>query len=473
MATLDELAEALTSSQTSALLQKIIDQNLVDVFRKEEPLKGALPTKQWAGATYYWNTRNRMPYAQGVTEAPPTTGPGSVSPSQSQYIQGAVPIGHYQVNGDLSKFNVKVATASIENLLQSELNAAAQAMTWIWAMFNLYGSAAATAGSVRPQWDGFDRLMAPSQRLTPNGGAGTILTLLDLDNMIDSVRTRSAGPLPADDFVFICSEPMLSTMGRLVGAQRQNLIDVTLKPRRIDGQGAGVNVADPGIEVPSYRNIPIVATSFLSPYGQMTTLTAAASGSGTTLPATARYYAVEAIAQYGPTYATTTSVTPAAGNNVDISFSTPSALDIFGNAQPILQYRVYQGSSATNMTLYGVVAATDAADVAVTQIRDSGGALTANPLGASVPGQFVGTGITGDGVNLPPPTTPPTTGFDESILLVSRKPEFVVVPTVTEAEFQLLAPTNARTLQYAVTGDCALAMRAPAFASKLQRVKTV
>ncbi|MGH2447444.1 MAG: hypothetical protein ACRDFS_02400 [Chloroflexota bacterium] len=476
MATLAELAESLTSSQTAALLQKVIDTQLVDVFRKEDPIKGALATKMWASAVYYWNTRNRLPYAQPVVEAPPTSGAGSVGATQSNYLQNSVPIAHYQVQGDLSKFNIKVATASITNLLEEEMSASTQAMSWLQTMLHLYGSASATKTSLRPQWDGFDRQISQSSanRSAPNAGVGTGLTLLDLDNAIDAVRTKIAAPLPGQDFAFIVSEPMISKMGRLVGSQRQVLQNVVIKPERIDGTSGSVSTADPGIEVPSYRGIPILGTSFLTPSGAMSVVTAAASGTGGTMAAAARYYAVEAITQYGPTYAAAANVTPSASNTVSLTFATPSAQDIFGNQQPILQYRVYEGPNANSMTLYGVVAANDAGDTAVTSIQDTGSEIIANPGANQVVGLFAGASAdAGDGVNVAPPTSAPSAGYDESIFLISRKSDFVCVPTVTEVASEILANVNARSVQYALTGDCALAMRAPAFGFKLQRVLTV
>lgn len=475
MATIADLAEALTSSQTAALLQKRIDAALLDVFRKEDPLKGALPTKDWNAAVFYWNTRNRLPYAQAVVEAPPTSGTGSVSPTQSNYIQSQVPIAHYQVNGDLSKFNIKVAHASIENLLDEEMTAATQSMAWMQSMFHIYGSAGATVASVRPQWDGFDRLISNTNRLVPNAGAGTSLTFLDLDNMIDAVRTKIAAPLPGEDFFFLTSEPMLSKIGRLMQPEVRQGATAILKPRRMDGITGQVVTAEGGVEVPAYRGIPILGTSFLTPTGTMTVVTATATGADGATTLAARYYAVEAITQYGPMYCATATVTPAAAtNHVDLTFATPAATDIFGNNQPILQYRVYEGATANSLSLYAVVAATDTVDLAVTTIRDLGSnGVLANPGANQVLGVVTGaSNVAGDGVNIAPPSVAPAVGYDECMWLATRKPEFVCVPTVTEIESEILANVNARTVQYALVGDCALAMRAPAFAAKLMRVAT-
>ncbi len=59
----------------------------------------------------------------------------------------------------------------------------------------------------------------------------------------------------------------------------------------------------------------------------------------------------------------------------------------------------------------------------------------------------------------------------ENIYLCSRDPETCVVPVVNDLTAEILAPVNARSVQFAVTGDQCLAIRAPLFAAKLERCR--
>lgn len=428
------------------------------------------------------NQRSKLPYAQSVVEAPPTSGTGAVSANQSTYGQLSFPIAHHQINGDVGKFAIKTAHASIENLLQTEMTGSVQGMAWYESMMHIWGSAGATSPTWRPQWDGFDRQIGTKNVIAPNGGLGTTLALTDLDNLIDTVRVRIGMPLPDSDFFFLTSQPMISQIGRLIRAQETVFVNTKMAPRRDDGiAGHPVVEVEGGIEVPAYRGIPIVGTNFMTPsFGQMGTVTPSAAGSGSQLGAATYFYGIEYVTLYGRGYCSA-AVSPAAtaGQNVTLTFATPTPTDYLGNALPILQYKVYAGASATTMTLRGIVGGTDDQDNAVTSIQDTGAALNANAR-STAPGVIFGAtnGVTpanaGDGATSPiTGALIPSAGYVEDLFLVTRNPDFVAVPTVTEVESEILAPVNARSVQYALVADKCLAMRASAFAAKLLGAKTV
>lgn len=488
MATLDELRESLQTTNVAALIAKRIDPKLVDIKRLEDPLRGALPTQTWDTNTYFWNQVTQFPYPQSVVEAPANTGTGSVSATQSTYVQKSFPIQHAQVNGDIGKFAIQTAHVSVENLLELEMKRSVQALGWYESLLHIYGSAAGTANSYRPQWDGFERLMNQSTGniIAPNAGLGGTIALSDLDNLIDAVRVRMAGPLPDNDFFFLTSQPMVSQIGRLLRSSETVFVSTTLSPRRDDGvAGHPVVQVEGGIEVPAYRGVPIVATSFLTPsFGQMGTVTSTGNtGSGSAWTGVTVHFSIVPVTQYGPMYGSAdASQAITSTDNLVLSFSTPTATDYLGNTTPVLSYRVYAGSTASNMTLRGIVAAYDKTETATTSITDTGATLLANGRSDSagvIYGAVASVSATnaGDGINSPlgpanMSTAVPTAGYIEDVYCISRNADFTVVPEVNSVFSQILAPVNLRTIQYGIGSDKCLAVRSGYFASKLLCAKT-
>lgn len=472
--TLEDLRETLTAaSGASSLVPKIIDRLLLEYVRRYAPISKALPRKTWETQTYFFNQRTALPKAQATTEAPSTT---DVAASQSTYTQKQYDIKHLQSQLDISTFAAKVASVN-GNLFDLELAGAAKAMKWNEEIFHLYGAQSATLNTKRPQWDGFDQQIGSANKI--NGG-GAAATLTMFDNLIDSVKGVAAQELGTEWFFALSPKMQSRTNGLFIQQQRFNEGTATIFQRDDYGFPGGAIVdntigINAGMEVQTFRGIPLVQSNFLSNLGQMGAIaTTGNTGSGSSL-STSRtyYYIVEAVTRYGLMYgsAEVSQIPAGAGNNVVLTWSTPTPVDAFGNTIDIVGYRIYRSVDNAGgpgaETLYATSAAYDLSDNPVTSFTDTGAAqnpLTTNTLFAATV-TLSGTAAS-DGV-----TFPRVSATTEEIILVPRNPEYIVVPVVNEIQSQMLAPVNARTRQFALTSDMTLAMRAGLFGAKIYNVK--
>ncbi len=471
-ASLEDLRETLSVvSGASGLVPKIIDRLLLEYQRKYAPLHKAIPRKTWETDVYYYNQRSALPKAQMTIEAPSTT---NVAATTSTYNQLNYPIKHMQAQLDISTFAAKVAIVN-GNLFDLELAGAAKAMAWNEDISHLYGAAQATINTLRPQWDGFDVQIGSTNKIN---GAGAITTLSMLDNLIDSIRGVASQELGTDWFFHL--SPKMSSRINALFVQQQRFFEgmTTIYARDDFGIPGGVVVdnkiaVDAGLEVQTYRGIPIVLSSFVGNVAQMGAIsTTNNTGTGSSLStSTTYYYIVEAVSKAGLLYGSTeVSASPAgSGDNIVLSWSTPAPTDAFGNAIDIVGYRIYRGTATGTETLYALSSAYNVSDAAVTSFTDTGlpqvPGTTSTLYAATVATNS--TNAASDGV-----TYPRTTSTSEDILLLPRNPEFMVVPVVNEVQSQMLAPVNARTRQFALTSDLTLAMRAGLFGAKLYNVRT-
>ena len=467
---LSDLREAMTiASGATPLVPKIIDRLLLEYVRKYAPIRHAIPRKTWDADVYWFNQRNQLPKAQATTEAPSTT---DVASSTSNYVQKSFTVKHLQSQLDISTFAAKVALVN-GNLFDLELTGAAKSMAWLEEIFHLWGSANATLNTKRPQWDGIDSQIVTANKLD---GATSVVSLNNLDSMIDTVRGVAAQEL-GDDWFFVMSPKMQSKVNSLfLNQQRFNMPMSRIFSRDDFGvPNAAVvdnQLVDAGMEVATYRSIPIVASNFLSSLGTMGTVTASASGSGSSLSNVAYYYVVEAITKYGLTAASAeATVTPSAGQNVVLSWSTPAPTDAFGNTIDIIGYRIFRSTTSGAESLYAISSAYNTSDAAVTGFTDTG--LIQDPTATNTLYAMTvassGSNAASDGVTFPRVQT--GTQLVEDIYLLPRNPEYIVCPVVNEMQTQMLAPVNARTRQFSLTEDMTLALRAGAFAAKLGRVR--
>jgi hypothetical protein len=483
MAGLQDLREAITlGSGAGPLVQKIISPLLLEYVRKFAPLRVALPTQTWDTDIYFFNQRTALPQAQFVLEAPGTyTGTtGYVAPTTSTYQQLQFPIKHFQSNGDVSLFAQKVARVN-GSLLDLEIEGAVRSMGWMEDLTHIFGSAAATIQSYRPAWDGFRQLTASQNKIDATQlGTNGVLTLPMLDSLIDAIRTPLAANPQDDSFFFVMSPKMQSRLVQLTTPiTRLGLERRPFKPMNDGGaMGAPVTVdnSDPGVEVYSYRNIPIVLSSFLSTPGAMGAVSLSANATASTLPATTRYYRVTAVTVYGETLASAeVSMAPTLNQSIQLTWSTPTIIDpASGATLPVLYYCIWEGATTLTETLLAIVHAytATAPETPVTSWIDSG-AATSSTGGLQGTTPYWQGGANGDGYTYPNVSVAgnPNGYGSEQIYLVTRDPNFVVVPRVNDLTPQLLALVNARTRQFAVTADEVLAVRAGAFLSTLQRVR--
>ena len=222
-----------------------------------------------------------------------------------------------------------------------------------------------------------------------------------------------------------------------------------------------------GLQVPTYRDVPIVKSSFLAARSQQfSTVTPSTSTTGGSLTASTYYYQVTAVInRFGELQASTevSQATTGSTSTVTLTFSTPASIE---GGSPIA-YKVYRGSSTGTETLLGVVAAVDDLGAAVTSIVDNGTNLLVNGRSATGsapwPTAYVGTNT---GVK-------PRAAKDSDIYLVPRNEDFLVRPYVRDFFVKELAQvaTAPDVLPFYIASDTTLAVRGPKYVGRLARVQ--
>ncbi len=476
MATLNDLKEAYATGGAAApLINKVIDNLLLIDQRKYAPMRRALPRKTWLTDIFYFNTQTALPKAQFTTQAPSTT---DVAATTGSYVQSSYPIKNMQVNLDIPAFTQQVATAT-GSLRDLELTAAGKSYSWLEEVAMYYGAQTATINTKRPQWNGFDNQVASGNKID----AGTaLLTLNMMDNAIDSVKGVAATELGTDWFYLMSGKMQSRLNGLFVQQQRFNAGMTKIFARDDFGDpNAAVadNYTDAGLEVATYRGIPIVLSSFMTNQGTMGTLTLTSNNTGSAgglLAANTYYYVLEAVTRYGLTAASAEfSSSPSSdGKSIIFSWTTPTPTDAFGNTIDILGYRLFRGTSTGTESLYALISATDTSDTAVTSFTDTGlpvipdGVVNTTSYWATVAKS--GSNAASDGATYPRVQT--GSQNVEDIYLVPRNPEFAVVPVLNEMSMKALAQINARSNQYALIGDQTFALSSGAFAAKISRVRS-
>lgn len=452
-----ELREALTAAGSSALIPKIIDPIMVEYQRRYAPLVRALPSQQWASDRYYFNQRTVNPAGGFVPDG------GARTVSNSTYVQSSFPMAHLQVVGAVTGYAQEVTRQVITDLRATEVQGSIKGLYWDIETGINWGNAAATANGAQPQFDGLDTQIAQFTGGNQNAldGGNNTLTLAMLDELIDMVETNAAMPVGDETWMFVLSNTAVSKVAQLLTPQ-QRFNDT-------------VEVAA-GLIVPTYRNVPLVKTSFLQQRGySVGAVTGTTSTTGGTLPATSAYkYMISAIVARQGEIAPSAEVTVTTGsgstNLVSLAFTPPSGED---GLAPIM-YKVYRtaaGGNAGTETFLGYVDATvgfasdGVTPIMATSIVDTGTSLVpqnSTTVPAVLPAQYYGTNA-----NL----LPPGAGA-QNIYLMSRDRNNIVRPYVRDASPLDVYPTTASpdSLPYAIVSDTTLAVRTPKFAGRYTRV---
>jgi hypothetical protein len=444
-----ELEEALTTAGTvTPLIPKAIDPVLLEYQRRYSPLLAAIPTKQWNSTQYFFNRRVTRPDSGGVIDG------GARPIGNSTYEQAVFNIRLYQAVGSVTGFAQTVTRDLAGDLRQLELDGTVQSMLWTLENSFIWGSDPATASGQYPMSSGLDYLVS---NWTAGTGSNAYQNAQDingnfqlkhLDEVIDLVETNAAMPI-GSNYMFVMSPRMAAAVSQsLVAQQRFQAPETNL--------GAGLNV-------PTYRDVPLVKSSFLSPRGNsMGAVTTATATTGGTLAAATYSYQVSAvIARFGEILASTEvqQVTSGSTSTVTLTVAAPSNMP--DGASPIL-YKVYRATSSGAETLIGVVDAFDTTGTAVTSVIDTGTNLLTNSSGNTGPAAYVGTNAG---------AKPRSTG-QEDFYLIPRDPAFLVRPFTRDMRILPLAPTVTApdTLPFAVLTDTCLAVRAPKYVARGSRV---
>lgn len=458
MSELAEAVNAATAATSQSIIQKIIDTNILEYQVREAPLLAAIPTKKIDQAIYLFVQRTRRPSGGAVVDG------GARPNSNSTWAQLQFAVKNYQVQSSVTGFAQAVTAGVVGDLVRQEMDGAITSQLWALETSCMYGNAAATAGIVNtygPDMDGLDTQVsqyvasasAPQNiidaaeanlALNNNGGKS-------VDDLIAMVSRNAARPL-SNDWMFVVSPNVESKFAGLLTNQQRFIGEVEIAA---------------GLTVQSYRNIPIIRSSFLGSVGQsFGTVTPSAGGAGGTLAAGTYYYQVQAVINRFGELAASTAVSQAvtAGQNVTLTFATPS--DYEGN-EPTL-YKVFRSTAAGAEVLIGVVAAVDPSGNALTSIVDTGANLLAN--GASIAGTGYPTAYVGAAGALG--NEKPRGANDEDLYLVPRNADYMLRPYVRDFRTLQLAPTVASpdALPFAILNDTCLAVRGPKFVGALKRL---
>lgn len=449
-----ELREALTAAGASALIPKIIDPMLLEYQRRYSPLVRSIPSQKWNSDTYYFNQRTVNPNGGFVVDG------GARVVSNSTYVQNSFGIKHLQVVGAITGYAQEVTRQVIGDLRAREIEGSIRGLYWDIETALLWGNAGSTQFGPYPQFDGLDSLINTYSGGNQNAQdkAGATLTLAMLDELIDMVETNAAMSVFDSTWQIVMSNTAVSKIAQLLTNQ-QRFMDRT-------------EVAA-GLIVPTYRDIPLIKSSFMSTRSiQMGAVTTATATSGGTLAAATYFYKVSAIvARQGEIAASAevSQTTTGSTSTVTLSFSTPSGLD---GLQPTL-YKVYRSTATGTETLLGYVDANvgfqadGITPLLTTSIVDTGATLIPQN-GSTQPGT---TPATYQGTNT---NKFPTAVGSENVYLMSRDYDNICRPYVRELTPLDVYPTTSSpdSLPYAIVSDTVLAVRGPKFLGGLYRVNT-
>ena len=437
-----ETREALTAAQAGALVQKRIDPLLLEYVRRYSPLIYTIPARPWDSTTYWFNQRTTLPAGGPVTDG------GARTVSTSTYLQNNFVIKLFQQQGAVTGYAEAVTRGLVGSLKALEIKGATQGATWDLETWICWGNALATFNGAQPGPDGWDTLVSTFSGTNQNAmdKAHGAFALNYLDELIDLVEENVAAPVDGGDYMLVMSPKANSRIAQILTNQQRFL---------------SVEVAA-GLVVPTYRNVPIVKSSFLSARSQQANaVTAAPATTGGTLAAATYYYYVSAVlsrfGEVGVQAAETSQVTTGATSTVSLTVSAPTGPD---GAVPML-YKVYRSTATGTETLLGIVDAFDTTGATTTTIIDTGTNLLTNSAANTGPTAYVGTNA---GVG-------PRTTNDEDIYLVPKSEDFMVRPYVRDLFVKELAATQSSpdALPFAVMTDTTLALRAPKYAGRIAR----
>jgi hypothetical protein len=449
-----QVREALTALGASPFVQKVIDPTLVELQRRYMPVLRAIPSQRWTTDIYNFNQRTTVPAGGFVPDG------GARSVANSAYVQLSYQMKHIQTVGAVTGYAQEVA--NLVDLRRTEIAGATQGYYWDAECGIMWGNAASTAGQAQPQFDGLDTLVSDFTTGYKNciDFTGSTFTPGMLDQIADVVQKNAKEPVFNSQWMWIMSTTAHSRLAQYTSTtfgtlQRFNQVEV-----------------DAGLVVDTYRNIPILDTSFLSQYGygQGTVTTATATTGGSLANATYYYQVVPVFARQGPGIASTEVSQAAGGSNtstVTLSFATPTGYDTLA---PQL-YKVYRSTTTGTETFLGYVDATvglntdGVTPITTTSIIDTGTALV--PQNAGVVPAVLPTAYYGTNTQMKPPAA-----GSEDIYLISRNRRNVVRPYVREANMLNVFPTTSSpdALPFAVMGDMTFAVRASRFVGRGCRI---
>lgn len=452
------IAEALNAAAAAPLIQKRIDPVLLEYQRRYSPLVRTVPTVKWDSNVYYFNQRTSL------VQGGPIQDGGTRPVSNSTYVQNSFTIQEILEVGAVTGYAQAVTADLIGNLRATEIEGAARGLSWDIETLLTWGNAGSTVFSPYPQFDGFDSLCTSysgSGQNAINFASGT-LSLAALDQLINMVETNVSEPVTSGgNWMFVMSPTADSKLAQLVTNQQRFIAPTVTTPV--------------GLVVASYRNVPIIKSSFLSTsLNQMSTVTAAETSGGSLADAEYFYQVSAVIARSGESLPSVEcNATVASGNagQITLSFTPPAGFENGG----VTHYKVFRSTTTAEETLLGYVAAAvglqadGVTPYPTNQIVDTGATLIAQYATGPVQPTTYPAAYVGGNTNVIP-----LSSGDENIYLLSSDPQFVVRPYIREMQILDLYPTTTSpdSLPFAMISDTCLALRAPKYIGRLSAVNT-
>ena len=483
----DYVQEALDAAGAAALVQKNVSPMLLEYVRRYSPLVKVIPTEKWGSAVYYFNTRTALPQGGAVVDG------GARAVSWSTYVQNNFQMKHYQIVGAVTGYAEAVTSGTVGSLRAKEMMGASRSLGYTIETTILWGAGTPTAYGPYPEFDGLDVICSQFSTASTGGpnpgvGAGTIdnyggastwgiptfspwvqgvdknaidasaynsgaLTYGMLDLLMTMVEENVAEPIDNSEYFFLCSPGAEARISQLsyLNQRFANTVEVI-----------------PGLTVNSYKGVPIIKTSFLSPRTYVfPTVTATAGGTGTL--AAEYFYKISAIVtNFGEVQASAEANATPSTAGVTLAFTPPT---FTAEALNVIHYKIYRGTATNAESLLGIIPAafTDSSGVSwtTTSIFDNGTTLLAKngsnvPAAAGTPATYL---YTNAGLK-------PLTNGLENLYLLSRSSDNIVRPTVRDFTPIDVYPTTGApdALPFAVQSDTTLAVRAPKFIGRLTNV---
>lgn len=447
--------EALDAVGAGAFVQKKIDPVVTDIQQRYAPFLSAITTEKVDSDIFYFNRRTNLPTGGWVRDG------GARPITNGVYDQKLWQMKHLEAIGDVTGYAEEVTKAQAGSMRGREVEGAYKGLAWDLETAIIWGNADATVNGPDPHFSGLDTIVSDYSGSGQNSvDVNGAFALGQLDVLIDMVEQNLAESVDNNGWMFACSSTLIGRAGQLLQAQSRY---------------ETVNIAA-GLNVLSYRNIPLVKSSFLAPRSiTMGTVTGAASSvAGGSVPVSSTFiYRVSAVInRSGETIACPdVSVTTSTGTQVvDLSFSVPAG---YQGGGPLL-YKVFRstaGGASSTCTLIGEVdaqvglAADGITRVPTTKIRDTGTALI--PMNGSTVPAVLSTAYAGANAN-----RKPLAAQQENVYLVPRSRDYMVRPYVRDMQPLPVAATvnSPDSNPFAVISDTCLAVRDARAIGRLDRV---
>ncbi len=300
--------ELLLSLDTGAgsggpLIPEDLNPTIVELVRWLSPLTAMVKVERANGLTHQFNQRTVLPAAAFEGENALT------AQSNSTYVRATVELKVIRSKGSVTGL-LQAASQKFTNALKKEIEGAAKAMARLIEFGLLWGN---TTDAY--QYNGADAVIT-TNRIDWNAVASLGL----LDDMLDRVENAGAA---MDPKCFIMSPQMNSKVSGL-----QTQIRKSVNVGQIEFPG--------GLIMNTYRDVPILRSSYCRPTGTMGAITAADSGvAGSLVAATAYNWRVAPVTIYGEQIASPSTAHTTGGGITSVLVS-------FAGYAGALLYKVYR-----------------------------------------------------------------------------------------------------------------------------------